>query len=95
MKEDNQTITQLEKMIKDAKKNIDVYEKKLRELDVALEDKKTEEEDKRKYELLYKRDKEMDEFLNSFDQLREQEIDELNKIEQQIVEQLEKTSKLL
>jgi len=28
-------------MIKDAKKNIDVYEKRLRELDVALEDKKT------------------------------------------------------
>ena len=67
MKEDNQTITQMEKMIKDAKKNIDVYEKRLRELDVALEDKKTEEEDKKKYELLYKRDKEMDEFLNSFD----------------------------
>lgn len=41
MKEDNQTITQMEKMIKDSKKNIDVYEKRLRELDVALEDKKT------------------------------------------------------
>ena len=49
MKEDNQTITQIQKMIKDAKKNIDVYEKRLRELDVALEDKKTEEEDKKKY----------------------------------------------
>lgn len=57
MKEDNQTITQLEKMIKEAKKSIDVYEKRLRELDVALEDKKTEEEDKKKYELLYKRDR--------------------------------------
>lgn len=41
MKEDNQTITQLEKMIKDAKKNIDVYEKRIRQLDAALEDKKT------------------------------------------------------
>ena len=85
MKEDNQTITQMEKMIKDSKKNIDVYEKRLRELDVALEDKKTEEEDKKKYELLYKRDKEMDEFLNSFDQIREDEIDELSKIEHNIV----------
>lgn len=71
-------------MIKDAKKNIDVYEKRLRELDVALEDKKTEEEDKKRYQLLYKRDKEMDQFLNSFDQLREQEIEELNKIQAQI-----------
>ena len=44
-------------MIKDSKKNIDVYEKRLRELDVSLEDKKTEEEDKKKYELLYKRDR--------------------------------------
>lgn len=75
MKEDNQTITQMEKSIKDAKKNIDIYEKRLRELDVALEDKKTEEEDKKKYELLYKRDKEMDEFLNSFDQIRDDEIE--------------------
>lgn len=81
MKEDNQTITQIEKMIKDAKKNIDVYEKRLRELDVALEDKKIEEEDKKKYEKLYQRDKEMDEFLNSFDQIREDEIDQMNKIE--------------
>lgn len=95
MKEDNQTITQIEKMTKDAKKNIDVYEKRLRELDVALEDKKTEEEDKKKYELLYKRDKEMDEFLNSFDQMREDEIEEMTKIEQKIVEILEQTSKVL
>lgn len=72
-------------MIKDSKKNIDVYEKRLRELDVALEDKKTEEEDKKKYELLYKRDKEMDEFLNSFDQIRDDEIEELTKLEQKIV----------
>jgi hypothetical protein len=42
MKEDNLTINQLEKMTKDAKKNIDVYEKRSRELDAALEDRKTE-----------------------------------------------------
>lgn len=57
--------------MKEVKKNIDIYEKKLRELEVNLEDKKTEEEDKKKYEILYQKDKEMDEFLNSFDQLRE------------------------
>lgn len=49
MKEDNQAITNMEKSIKDTKKNIDIYEKRLRELDVILEDKKTEEEDKKKY----------------------------------------------
>jgi intraflagellar transport protein 74 len=57
--------------MKEVKKNIDIYEKKLRELEANLEDKKTEEEDKKKYEILYQKDKEMDEFLNSFDQLRE------------------------
>lgn len=35
--------------MKEVKKNIDIYEKKLRELDGVLEDKKTEEEDKKKY----------------------------------------------
>ena len=40
-------------------------------MEANLEDKKTEEEDKKKYEILYQRDKEMDEFLNSFDQVRE------------------------
>lgn len=71
MKEDNQAIANMEKSTKDAKKNIDVYEKRLRELEANLEDRKTEEEDKKKYEILYKKDKEMDEFLNSFDDIRE------------------------
>lgn len=50
----------MEKSTKDTKKYIDVYEKRLRELEANLEDKKTEEEDKKKYEILYKKDKEMD-----------------------------------
>lgn len=60
MKEDNLAITNMEKSTKDTKKYIDVYEKRLRELEANLEDKKTEEEDKKKYEILYKKDKEMD-----------------------------------
>lgn len=60
--------------MKEVKKNIDIYEKKLRQLEINLEDKKTEEEDKKKYEILYQKDKEMDEFLNSFDQVREMVI---------------------
>lgn len=70
MKEDNSSIAGMEKRIKEVKKNIDIYEKKLRDLDGILEDKKTEEEDKKKYEILYQKDREMDEFLNSFDRLR-------------------------
>lgn len=41
MKEDNASIANMEKRIKEVKKNIDIYEKKLRDLDGALEDKKT------------------------------------------------------
>lgn len=60
MKEDNSSIGNMEKRIKEVKKNIDIYEKKLRDLDAILEDKKTEEEDKKKYEILYQKDREMD-----------------------------------
>lgn len=56
----------------------------MRDLDGILEDKKTEEEDKKKYEILYQKDREMDEFLNSFDKLRSNEISELSKTEKQI-----------
>jgi|LakMenEpi03Aug12_release.lakeMendotaPanAssembly.Ray.scaffolds.fasta_scaffold65222_3 intraflagellar transport protein 74 len=56
--------------MKEVKKNIDIYEKKIRDLEGALEDKKTEEEEKKKYEILYQKDREMDEFLNSFDKER-------------------------
>lgn len=81
--------------IKEVKKNIDIYEKKLRDLDAILEDKKTEEEDKKKYEILYQKDREMDEFLNSFDKLRSTEISELSKQEKHISEVLEQTAKVL
>jgi len=84
MKEDNSSIGNMEKRIKEVKKNIDIYEKKLRDLEVMLEDKKTEEEDKKKYEILYQKDREMDEFLNSFDKLRSSEINELSKLEKSI-----------
>lgn len=77
------------------KKNIDVYEKKLRDLEAMLEDKKTEEEDKKKYEILYQKDREMDEFLNSFDKVRYNEINELTKLEKNISEVLEQTAKVL
>jgi intraflagellar transport protein 74 len=43
--------------MKEVKKNIDIYEKKIRDLEGALEDKKTEEEEKKKYEILYQKDR--------------------------------------
>lgn len=95
MKEDNSSISNMEKRIKEVKKNIDIYEKKLRDLDGILDDKKTEEEDKKKYEILYQKDREMDEFLNSFDKIRSNEISELSKLEKSITDILEQTGKVL
>lgn len=67
----------------------------MRDLEGVLEDKKTEEEDKKKYEILYQRDREMDEFLNSFEKVRSNEISELAKLEKNISEVLEQTGKVL
>lgn len=77
MKEDNATIATTEKRSREVKKNIEMCEKRLREIEASLLDKKTEEEDKKKYEILYQKDKEMDEFINSFEKTREKDIEEM------------------
>jgi intraflagellar transport protein 74 len=53
MKEDNNFIVTNEKRVKEIKKNIDNYEKKLRELGEDSENKKKGEEEKKKYEVLF------------------------------------------
>ena len=74
MKEDNSTIAGIEKRTKEVKKNIEVYEKKLRELEGNLQDKQSEEQNKDKYMILYEKEKQMDEFLSSFEKSRENVI---------------------
>lgn len=95
MKEDNNTIAATEKRTREVKKNIEMCEKRLRELEASLLDKKTEEEDKKKYEILYQRDREMDEFINSFEKNRENEINEMANIQETITELLEQITKIL
>ena len=74
MKEDNNFIVTNEKRVKEIKKNIDNYEKKLRELGEDSENKKKGEEEKKKYEVLFQKDKEMTEFIDSYDKTRNQVI---------------------
>lgn len=95
MKEDNTTIATTEKRSREVKKNIEMCEKRLRELEASLLDKKTEEEDKKKYEILYQKDKEMDEFINSFDKMREKDVDEMATLQERITELLEQVTKIL
>jgi len=72
IKDDNNFIQTTDKRTKEVRKNIDNYEKKLRELDNENEDKKNKEEEKKKYEILYQKDKEMSEFIDSYDTQRNQ-----------------------
>lgn len=56
-------------------------EKRLRELDASLQDKKTEEEDKKKYSVIQEREREMDSVINSFDKNREEELAEMDSVQ--------------
>jgi len=60
-----------------------------------LEEKKNEEQDKQKYEILYQRDMEMTKFIDTFEITRKQEMEQMNAIEQNIAEMLEQASKSL
>ena len=71
MKEDNITIAGIEKRTKEVKRNIEIYEKKLRELEASLQDKQSEEQNKEKYLILYEKEKQIDEFLGSFEKNRD------------------------
>lgn len=66
IKEDNAIIANNEKRVKEIRKNIDNYEKKLRELQDSNENQKKSEEEKKKYEVLFQKDKEMTDFINSY-----------------------------
>ena len=78
IKEDNAFITNTDKRIKEVRRNVDNYEKKIRELQQEAEDKKSQEQDKQKYEILYQRDKEMTDYINNFENTRRQVIMYLN-----------------
>lgn len=47
-----------------------IMKKKLRELHNEIENSKNKEEDNKKYEILYQRDKEMSEFINNYESIR-------------------------
>jgi len=95
VKEDNNFILNTDKRIKEIKKIIENYEKQIKEMSADLEEKKNEEQDMQKYEILYQRDMEMTKFIDNFEVTRKQDIEQINTIEQNIVELLEQASKSL
>ncbi|CAD8054404.1 unnamed protein product [Paramecium sonneborni] len=95
IKDDNAFIQNSEKRVRDIRRNIENYEKRLRELQTELEDKKSQEQDKQKYEILYQRDQEMTDYINNFDKTRQQELEKVNSVEQTIVELLGQSSRIV
>lgn len=66
MKADNNQIKESDKRIRKIRKLMDNYEKDLRELKSDLKDKHDDEQQKQKYEILYKKDKEMENYIKNF-----------------------------
>ncbi|CAK72779.1 unnamed protein product (macronuclear) [Paramecium tetraurelia] len=95
IKDDNAFIQNSEKRVREIRRNIENYEKRLRELQTELEDKKSQEQDKQKYEILYQRDQEMTDYINNFDKTRQQELEKVNAVEQAIVELLGQSSRIV
>lgn len=95
IKEDNNFIANTDKRVREIKKNIDNYEKKLREMANEESNPNQAENEKKKYEVLFQKDKEMTDFIENYDKNRNQLIDQVRTIENNIVDLLEQSSKIL
>lgn len=93
--EDNALIAQSEKRTKEIQRNIDNYEKKVREINSEMKGGADREAQKQKYEIIYQKDKEMNDFISNYQQFRDREIEQINQIEQSIITNLEHSSKIL
>ena len=70
IKEDNAEIKQQDKEITDIRKIIDMNNRNIKEIEVDLKGGKSKEGDNemQKYEILYKKEKEINEFMEKFEQ---------------------------
>ena len=69
IKEDNAEIKQMDKELADARKMVDQYNRQIKEIETDLKDgKKAGGEDMAKYEILYKKEKEINEFMDKYEQ---------------------------
>lgn len=69
IKEDNAEIKQQEKEIAEVRKINDQYNRQIKEIDTDLkEGKKEGSDDMQKYEILYKKEKEINEFMEKYEQ---------------------------
>lgn len=68
IKQDNAEIKQQEKEIADVRRMIETYQRNIKDIDNDLKDKKKDGgEDMQKYEILYKKEKEINEYMEKFE----------------------------
>jgi intraflagellar transport protein 74 len=95
VKTDNSAIKTLDKRLIKLRKLIENYKKDIKDMSEDLNNKKGEEAQKKKYDILYKKDKEMTNYIESFEDNRQRELKEIGEYENQILEILQNTSKNL
>ena len=79
IKEENAEIKQQDKEIADVRKMIDQYNRNIKEIDTDMrEGKKSGGEDMQKYEILYKKEKEINDFMEKYEQDKTQFSEQLN-----------------
>lgn len=74
---------------------IEQYQRQIKEIDSDLRDKPKENDDNQKYEILYKKEKEINEFMEKYETDRAKELEKQNGLQEMIVGILEHMSKNL
>ena len=77
VKADNNEIKELDKRLIKLKKLIANYKKDLKDMNSSKDDKESDEAQKKKYEILYKKDKEMTVYIEKFEDTRKRELEEI------------------
>ena len=95
IKQDNAEIKQQEKEISDLRKMIEAHQRNIKEIDGDLKDKPKENDDNQKYEILYKKEKEINEFMEKYETDRQKETEKMTNMQETIVALLEYMEKNL
>lgn len=94
MKQDNAEIKQLDKQIDEDNKIVNQYKQTIKEIEQDMKEKNTSEDRGNNYEVLYKKEKEINEFMEKFEQEKqeyEKEISDSQNLIAQLLEHMQKT----
>ena len=68
IKQDNAEIKQAERDVSEIRMIIDTYQRNIKEIEQDLKEKKSDDNEAQKYEILYQKEKEINEFMEKFEQ---------------------------